>query len=91
LDEAIQTYERVLSALSPDSTPRLCALLRGDKAIALMQIASQEDDVSAAKSALAELSVVVQALRDGDDEFLLQRYNVELREAKAFVERARGP
>jgi tetratricopeptide (TPR) repeat protein len=90
LEEAVFAYREALKERTRGRVPLDWAASFGNEGIALMFVAERRRDASMAETALSQINMAFETMRDGDDAPNAAYYERRLSRARAIIARLRG-
>ena len=90
LEEAVAAYREALKEQTRERVPLQWARSFGNEGIALMLLAERRGDAGMAETALSQINVALETMRDGGDAPSAAYYERQLSRARALVARLRG-
>jgi hypothetical protein len=89
LEEAVAAYREALTERTRERAPLQWALSFGSEGVALMRLAERRGDAAMAETALSQINMAFETLRDGGHAQNAAYYERQLPTARAVVERLR--
>jgi hypothetical protein len=90
LEEAVAAYREALKEQTHERVPLRWARSFGNEGIALMLLAERRGDAGMAETALSQINVASETMRDGGNAPSAAYYEQQLPRARAIVARLRG-
>ena len=90
LEQAVTAYREALKEWTLERMPLRWAFSFGNEGVALMLLAERRGDAAMAETALGQINVAFETLRDGSNAPGAVYYERQLPKARAIVARLRG-
>jgi hypothetical protein len=90
LEEAVAAFSEALKERDRERVPLQWAYSFGKQGVALMLLAERRKDAALGESALTQITVALQTVREGGDDSTAAYYERQLSKARSIVARLRG-